>query len=392
MVIRKELETRERQTLAPYAAKAGDSAGRAHPEAEHPFRTAYQRDQGRIVHCTAFRRLEYKTQVFVNHEGDHYRTRLTHTVEVAQIARTMARSLGLNEDLTEAVALAHDLGHTPFGHSGEDALRELMKDHGGFEHNRHGLRVVDVLERRYEDFSGLNLTYEVREAIAKHSTAWDNPAAGDFGACSPTLEAQVVELADSIAYDNHDLDDGLASGLIAAEDLESVALWREARENAGGGRVQDCPQDGADGREMKKLRRANVARHLVNLFVTDVVETTSRRIEELEILNVEDVRRQSERIARFSSGLDAKMDELEAFLFKNLYRHHRVVRMSNKAHRFIRELFTAYAEDTRQLPPEHQARVAAEGTHQAVCDYIAGMTDRYAQDQYLKLFQPFERM
>lgn len=234
VVTREGLERREIETLAPYAMRSAESEGRRYEEPAPRYRTCYQRDRDRIIHCKAFRRLEYKTQVFLNHEGDHYRTRLTHTIEVAQIGRTIARALGLNEDLTEAVSLAHDVGHTPFGHSGEDALRELMADHGGFEHNAHGLRVVDVLESQYPGFPGLNLTYEVRESIVKHRTRWDHPSAEGFREGPPLLEAQAVEVADSIAYDNHDLQDGLEAGILAPGELKQVELWREAEQAALG--------------------------------------------------------------------------------------------------------------------------------------------------------------
>ena len=380
--LRKDVERREREELAAWAMKSAESRGREHPEPEHEYRTAYQRDRDRIIHCKAFRRLEYKTQVFLNHEGDHYRTRLTHTLEVSQIARTIARALKLNEDLTEAIALAHDLGHTPFGHSGERALREVMEGRGGFEHNRHGLRVVDTLERQYRDFPGLNLTYEVRESIAKHATRWDNPESHDFQPGPPLLEAQLVEVADSVAYDNHDLDDGLSAGIISHEELAEMELWaraaRELREERG--------------ERSDELRDREIIRYLINLFCSDLIEETARRIEERNIGSADEVRQQDGNLVDFSPEVREEKEKLEDFLFSSLYRDHRVVRQITKAERFVREIFDAYVEDSRQLPPEYQRWADQVGIYQAVCDYIAGMTDRYAQDQYLQLFQPYQKL
>jgi dGTPase len=370
--------------LAPYATKSKDSRGRKHPEPEHDLRSVYQRDRDRIIHCTAFRRLEYKTQVFVNHEGDHYRTRLTHTMEVAQIARTIARMLNANEDLVEAGALAHDLGHTPFGHSGEDALRELMKDHGGFEHNRHGLRVVDVLEVRYPDFRGLNLSWEVRESIAKHLTVHDHPqpAHDEFGPGLPSLEAQIVEAADSIAYDSHDLDDGLAAHMITPKDLESVELGSTALHDL------KAKHPDADAH----LTRTNVVKFVINALVTDLVQNSDRVIAELGLRRADDVRKLGHSLVAFSPKVQKLKSELEAFLMERVYNHYRVARMSNKAKHFIARLFQAYVSDPRQLPFEYQDWVKREGLYQGVCDYIAGMTDRFAQDDYTRLFDPFERV
>ncbi len=383
ILTREAIEEREERTLAPYAAKSRHSRGREHPEPEHPLRTAYQRDRDRIVHSTAFRRLEYKTQVFVNHEGDYYRTRLTHTLEVAQISRTIARIMGLNEDLVEAIALAHDLGHTPFGHSGEQELNEQMKDHGGFEHNRHGLRVVEKLERRYPAFPGLNLSWEVREAIAKHTTRHDRPAIARYDdGTQPLLEAQAVEVADEIAYNNHDLDDGLTAGLLSERDLRAVELWATTAQ-AVDDQLPGLP---------RKLRQRQIIIRLINAQVTDLVETTAARIAERGIRSPEDVRAAGERLFRFSPAMESRKKELEAFLHEELYHHYRVVRMMTKAKRFIRELFQAYLADPRQLPDEHRAAAKTEGLHQAICDYIAGMTDRFAQDEYKKLFYPYERV
>ena len=379
---REHLEEREAKELAPYACLSRDSRGRVHPEAEHPYRTVFQRDRDRVIHCTAFRRLEYKTQVFVNHEGDHYRTRLTHTIEVAQISRTLARALDVNEDLAEAIAYAHDLGHTPFGHSGEDALRKLMADHGGFEHNVHGLRVVDVLEKRYPDFDGLNLTYEIREGIAKHKTSYDCPATSPFDPNErPVLEAQIVQVADAIAYDTHDLDDGLMAGILREDDLCRLDLWQVA------GAAVDRTWPTLD----HKLRGIQIVRWLINHVVTEVVRHAEKQIRRLGINSVEDVRACAEPVVDFSPEMKAAKAQLESFLFKHVYRHYRVNRMATKAKSFVEQLFTAYVGNPAQLPPEHQAMAEQRGAHQAVCDYIAGMTDRFAQDEYLKLFHPFER-
>ena len=379
---REHLEEREAKELAPYACLSRDSRGRVHPEAEHPYRTVFQRDRDRVIHCTAFRRLEYKTQVFVNHEGDHYRTRLTHTIEVAQISRTLARALDVNEDLAEAIAYAHDLGHTPFGHSGEDALRKLMADHGGFEHNVHGLRVVDVLEKRYPDFDGLNLTYEIREGIAKHKTSYDCPATSPFDPNErPVLEAQIVQVADAIAYDTHDLDDGLMAGILREDDLCRLDLWQVA------GAAVDRTWPTLD----HKLRGIQIVRWLINHVVTEVVRHAEKQIGRLGIRSAEDVRACAEPVADFSPEMKAAKAQVESFLFKHVYRHYRVSRMATKAKSFVEQLFTAYVGNPAQLPPEHQAMAEQRGAHQAVCDYIAGMTDRFAQDEYLKLFHPFER-
>ena len=383
ILTREVIEERERRDLASYAMRSADSRGRVHAEEEHPYRSAYQRDRERIVHCTAFRRLEYKTQVFVNHEGDHYRTRLTHTMEVAQIARAVARALNLHEDLAEAIALAHDLGHTPFGHSGEDALRELMKDYGGFEHNTHGLRVVDVLENRYPKFRGLNLTWEVRESIAKHTTAYDHPQVHEFaGDELPVLEGQVVDVADSIAYVSHDLDDGLASGILTERVYDEVAILGELSAEVAG----------RQGRLDPRQRRGEVVRMLINRFVTDLLDTTLARIASLHLRSPEDARRAPEYVVSLSDGLNEQKKELGEYLFANVYRHYRVARMATKAKRFVEELFKEYVAQPSQLPPFYQEWTEREGLEQGVCDYIAGMTDRYAQDEYLRLFAPFERV
>ena len=383
MLTRDELEKREDSYLASHAMKSMNTRGRAHPEDEHPYRSVYQRDRDRIIHSTAFRRLEYKTQVFVNHEGDYYRTRLTHSIEVAQIARSISRALCLNEDLSEAIALAHDLGHTPFGHSGEDALRILMKNHGGFEHNVQGLRVVDILEKRYSQFSGLNLSWEVRESIAKHKLLSDDPNVIKFDLKKqPLLEAKIVDIADSIAYDNHDIDDSLKAGLITESGLQEVELWRYAKE-------QVREQYSNLTKEMENL---HTIKYLIDMEVTDLITHTQSMIEKMKIKTTDDVQNCKERLVSFSPEISKKKLELQEFLQQNAYSHYRVVRMADKAKRFVEELFNAFIENPMQLPPEYQKWIEEAGLYQGVCDYIAGMTDRFAQDEYLKLFYPYERV
>jgi dGTPase len=361
--------------------KCSESRGRKYPEKEHSYRSNYQRDRDRIIHSAAFRRLEYKTQVFVNHEGDYYRTRLTHTLEVAQIARTIAAALSLNVDLTEAIALAHDLGHTAFGHSGEEALNELMSKEGGFNHNFQSLRVVDYLEERYPDFPGLNLTWEVREGIVKHSTAFDVAIiAKEFSKTgSPNLETQVVDIADEIAYDNHDLDDGLTSGLIKESDLSGLQIWQE---------VSGVSRKYPDMSEQKK--RYLIIRSLINLQVTDLIRETEKNISLLKLKSFKDARKIDKKIVTFSPNMLKLRKPLRGFLMEKLYHHYRVMRMSIKAKRFIKELFEVYVDNPRQLPNEIQSKIQGDGIKRAVCDYIAGMTDRYALDEYKKLFTPYE--
>ena len=376
------------KALASYAAKATETRGRAFKEKEHPYRTPYQRDRDRIIHCTAFRRLEYKTQVFVNHEGDYYRTRLTHTIEVAQIARTIARRLSLNEDLAESIALAHDLGHTPFGHSGEKTLNEIMKAHGrGFDHNVQGLRVVDCLEQRYPDFDGLNLTYEVREGIIRHNSSYDNPPHQEEfnNDQSPTLEAQVVDVADEIAYFSHDLDDGLTSRLLYEKDLENIDIWKESLSELSG-RFNNLTD---------QMKRYQALRGIINMFVTDIIEASSKRLKHFKIESLKDVRSQKMRIVYFSDDVAKKRDILRDFLYNKFYMHYRVIRMSNKAKRFITELFDIYFKEPELLPTSYKEKIAGkddDSKRVVICDYIAGMTDRYALDEYKKLFQPYERV
>ena len=367
---------------APFAMKTRATRGRLFPEPEHPYRTAYQRDRERVIHSTAFRRLEYKTQVFVNHEGDNYRTRLTHSLEAAQIGRTVARALGLNEELTECLILAHDLGHTPFGHSGERVMDELMKERGGFEHNRQSLRILEVLESRYPAFPGLNLTWEVREGLAKHRPESDAKAPAEYAPGeAPTLEAQLVDVVDEIAYNNHDVDDGLASRMFAIDSIRAVALFREAHDDAL-----------ARGLEDARLARHDVVRGIIDRCVTDLIATTRRELEESAAGSVEDVRRAGRRLVVYSPAMARRVRELKEFLFHNMYRHWRVVRMNDKAGRILRDLFESYAAEPRQLPPHYQDQIQRDGVHRVVCDYISGMTDRFAVDEHQKLFDPTVRV
>jgi dGTPase len=382
LLTRDRLEEMETAQLAPYAQASRASRGRAHPEDEHPYRTAFQRDRDRILHTTAFRRLEYKTQVFVNYEGDHYRTRLTHTLEVAQIARTIARTLMLNQDLVEAIAMAHDLGHTPFGHTGEVVLHALMAERGGFNHNTHGLRIVEKLEERYPGFLGLNLTWEVREGIVKHATEYDTPEASDYEPhLRATLEAQVINVADEIAYNTHDLDDGLRSGLLNERQLRGIALWDTALEALG-----------IAGDVLAPVDRNRVVRYLVNAEVSDVLSATAARLQEGQPASVDDVRRVPHDLVGFSEAMEAMNRELKDLLFQCLYRHWRVMRVSEKSKRVLTSLFEAYLQSPVQLPEEVQARIGGEDDlERVICDYMAGMTDRFALEEYRKMFDPVVR-
>ncbi len=377
-------------TPAPYAANPEDSRGRRHPEPAPAHRSEYQRDRDRIIHSAAFRRLEYKTQVFVNHEGDLFRTRLTHSIEVAQVARSIARALQLNEDLTEGIALAHDLGHTPFGHAGQDALNACMQDYGGFEHNLQSLRVVDELEERYAEFAGLNLTFESREGILKHCSRKNAEALGELGErfiqrLQPSLEAQLTNLADEIAYNSHDVDDGLRSGLVDVDALCEVELFREQYEIVRGKYPQLAP------------RRTihEVVRRLIGCQVVDLVETSAERLASARPQTIDEVRQHGEALISFSDGMREKNLELKRFLRSRLYRHYRVHRMTAKAVQTITALFTAFLEDPLLLPDDARAHVNAledrEGKYgraRAVADYIAGMTDRYAIAEYDRTFNP----
>jgi dGTPase len=385
MQTRSELEAREAAMLAPWAMATRDSRGRRYPEPEHPFRMAFQRDRDRIIHSSAFRRLEYKTQVFVNHEGDYYRTRLTHTIEAAQVTRTLTRALGLNEDLAEAVALAHDLGHTPFGHAGERTLDRLMTAHGGFDHNSQSLRIVDHLEERYPAFRGLNLSWEVREGIVKHSTRYDRPQVQEFDpTLAPCLEAQLVDFADEIAYNAHDIDDGLKSGMLDPDDLATVPLWASAMADA----------DRRSGDATLQVRRYQAVRSLIDRLVTDLAATLLARVAELRIATLADVRRVKPRLVEYSAEMTAQNRGLKAFLYDRLYTHYRVTRMTQKADRIMSALFEVYMQEPKQLPPHVTARAREDGdsTARGIADYIAGMTDRFALQEYKKLFDPEERV
>lgn len=373
--------------LAPYAADDRRAArGRRHQEPRSGHRSEYQRDRDRIIHSSAFRRLEYKTQVFINHEGDLFRTRLTHSIEVAQIARTMARSLRLHEDLCEAVALAHDLGHTPFGHAGQDALNGCMKPYGGFEHNAQSLRVVDELEDKYAEFRGLNLMFDTREGILKHCSEARARELGDIGERfllrqQPGLEAQLANRADEIAYNNHDIDDGLRAGLIGFEQLRAVPLFKRHHDEVLH----------RYGNISAKQQRHETTRRLMNTLIVDLMQTSARAIEAAGIDSIDAVRAQPRPLIQYSPDIEAENIELKRFLFKNLYQHHEVYRIMDKAKRVIRELFAALFADPRLLPPDFYQ--ATEGQNEpararVVADYIAGMTDRYALDEHERLFDP----
>ena len=370
---RVSIEEREKHLLAPYAAHSADSLGRKHPEPEHDMRTAFQRDRDRIIHTQAFRRLEYKTQVFVNHEGDHYRTRLTHTIEVSQIARSIARALGLNEELAEAVALAHDLGHPPFGHAGEKVLDELMKDHGGFEHNLQALRIVEVLEKRYPSFPGLNLTWETREGIIKYLYRYEGPMPpGLTNTISPSLEAQVVDVADEIAYNNHDLDDGLSSRLFELEDVQDTRLWREHYNRS----KKSFPDSSW------RVSKHETIRRIINSQVQDIITSTCERIKTRKIRDISDVRKNGHDIVVFGEEMNEKNIELKRFLMTRMYRNERVVKLEKSARKILNGLFHMYIAESHKLPEHVRKLEKVDGRHRMVCDYVAGMTDRYALQQH----------
>lgn len=374
---------------ATYAVSEVNSRGRRLAEARPSARSEFQRDRDRIVHCTAFRRLEYKTQVFVNHEGDLFRTRLTHSLEVGQIARSIARALRLNEDLAEAISLSHDLGHTPFGHAGQDALNACMRDYGGFEHNLQSLRTVDLLEERYGAFDGLNLTYETREGILKHCSIRNAQALGDLGQrfiekSQPSLEAQICNLADEIAYNNHDVDDGLRSGLVSIEQLEGVALFARHANEAR------CEYPGLSGRRLIH----ETTRRMINAQVLDLIDHSSASMAAVAPTCLGDIHRAPPLIA-FSASMAAENRELKGFLRNNLYQHYQVLRMTNKANRIISDLFGAFMDNQRLLPPQYQERAAGpapqapwgpDAKARTVADYVAGMTDRYAMREHRRLF------
>ena len=375
---REDLEEIERQILAPYAQFSGDSRGREYKEAPPTWRTQYQRDRDRVIHSRAFRRLEYKTQVFLNGSGDHLRTRLTHTIEVAAISRNIASALKLNTDLAETIALAHDLGHSPFGHKGETVLARLMQGHGGFEHNRHSLRIVEVIEQKYPDFPGLNLSWEVREGLAKHHTAYDHPGKRqDFDAKNSSLEAQLANLADEITYYSHDLDDGLDSGLLTEKELSRhVRLWNHAaklvkREHG------DLPDE---------CRRYFTIRTIIDLQIRDVVENTEKLILKSGVKSADEVRLEAKPLVRHSRERDTLNLELRKYLYKNLYYNPVVHEPNQRAVKMLERLFNYYLEHPKDIGQGARKRIGKTGFHRAICDYIAGMTDRYVMLEYARIF------
>jgi dGTPase len=381
MYTRQKLEEIEDRSLAPYGMRSQDSKGRAYLDDEPDYRTCFQRDRDRILHTTAFRRLEYKTQVFFNFEGDYFRTRLTHTLEVAQVGRTLARALGANEDLVEAICLAHDIGHSPFGHSGESTLAKLMKDYGGFDHNKQSLRIVTELEQRFPEFPGLNLTWEVREGMVKHESEYDVTDARDYNPeLRGNLETQICNVADELAYTTHDLDDGLRSGMITPAKLEGIALWEIL--------VQTFNWHGP---ALQELERHRMIRHLVGLLVSDMIQATDTRLQGSGAKSALDLQKLSYNVIGYSEDMQRRNREIKDFLFKNLYRHYRVVRMQLKAEQIVTNLFNAYKSEPLSLPDHVQAWIAARGLERTICDYIAGMTDRYAIEEYERMNDPILR-
>ncbi|MEL7235013.1 MAG: deoxyguanosinetriphosphate triphosphohydrolase [Chloroflexota bacterium] len=378
---RERLEAIEAQALAPYALLSQNSRGRIHHEPEPQYRTAFQRDRDRIVHSAAFRHLEYRTQVFVNDAGDYYRTRLTHTLEVAQIGRTIARTLGANEDLVETICLAHDLGHPPFGHAGEDVLDRLMADYGGFNHNHQSYRVVTEIERRYERWPGLNLTLETLEGIARHETSYDmSRVAGLPSDVRGSVEAQIADVADELAYNAHDLDDGLKAGLITPSMLTDLTIWQRV--------VSGSRWNGAN---FDDLTRHHMIRELVGLLVDDVVRESWRQLKEVDPQSSEDVQHYTHNLVGYSPEVQQMSADLKQFLHQHMYQHYQIVRMSRRAERFIQEIFNSYVAEPRQLPPASQALIPREGVHRVVADYIAGLTDRSALQEHRRLFDPTSR-
>lgn len=372
---RGEMEADERRILAPFAQRSGESRGRKFAEPSHDYRTEFQRDRARIIHSRAFRRLEYKTQVFLNGTGDHLRTRLTHSIEVASISRTIARALSLNEDLAEVIALAHDLGHAPFGHSGEEMLAECMREHGGFDHNRQSLRVVELLETAYPDFPGLNLTFEVREGLRKHQEVYDPPALGEEKYRFPSLEAQVTDLADEITYYSHDLDDAVDFEILSLAQLEEDAVWRRSQESV----VTAHPQ--VREPELHKL----IIRDIIDVQVRDVVTTSALAITKAGVRMPDDVRRHSMPLVTYSDELSRANRELRRFLYKNVYYHPRVAKVNRRACEMLRTVFEAYVLAPESLGDAAARRVESEGLHRTICDYIAGMTDRYLLEEHARL-------
>jgi dGTPase len=375
MRTRTELESIENERLAPYAQRSADSAGREHLEPPHPRRTEFERDRARVIHSQAFRRLEYKTQVFLNGTGDHFRTRLTHTIEVASISRTIARGLGLNEDLTETIALAHDLGHSPFGHSGEETLNQLMREHGGFDHNAQSLRTVEVIEQKYPRFAGLNLTWEVREGLRKHAKFHESPKGGEKRS-SPSLEAQIANLADEITYYSHDLDDGLDAGLITPEQLAELEVWQQSHEHVRG--------------HFPKLHGKGlvtyVIRCIIDRQVEDVLATSAARIAKARVASADDVRKQPRPLIRYSDKLLAANRKLRRFLYANLYYHPQVNGVNRRACDLLARVFKEYISAPSQLGRTSAKRIKQDGLHRTVCDFISGMTDRYLIKEHERLF------
>lgn len=393
-VNRQRLEEIEAQTLAPYALLSGNGRGRQYEDHEPAYRTAFQRDRDRILHSAAFRRLEYKTQVFVNDEGDYYRTRLTHTLEVTQLGRTLARALRVNEDLVETICLAHDLGHPPFGHAGEDVLNDLMRDHGGFEHNHQSYRVVTELENRYASWRGLNLTYETLAGIAKHDAKRDlSHLVGLQPQQCGSMEAQIADLVDAVAYNAHDLDDGLVAGLISAAQLPELELWEPLRERLSG---QDSPL-GIDIDDIDKVHvldevtRHGLIRELISLQVDDVLKTTSAKLAALQLATPEAVQTLTENVISHSAMMQQANRQFRVFLYEHMYHHYRVVRMATRAERFIAEIFSSLVAEPRQLPAVDRAKISELGVQRVVADYIAGMTDRSALLEYRRLYDPLMR-
>ena len=381
-VTRESFEKLEEQSLAPYAVHSSKSKGRFFQEDEPDYRTCFQRDRDRILHTTAFRRLEYKTQVFINHEGDYYRTRLTHTLEVVQTGRTIARALGANEDLVETICMAHDLGHPPFGHSGERVLARLMRDYGGFDHNRQSFRIVTKLEKRYPEFDGLNLSWEVLEGMVKHETEYDRSDAKDFDPdLRGDLEAQITNVADELAYTAHDLDDGLRSGMITPEMLSEVEIWEIVLDDL------NCRNQPVDD-----MLRHRIIRRLIGMNITDQITATDQRLNLSKARSVDELQRLPYNVVGFSEDMARRNRQLKDFLFNNLYRHYRVMRMATKAEQIVSRIFEAYHAEPAMLPTHIQSQAEERGLERTICDYIAGMTDRYALDEYKKFFEPYERV
>jgi dGTPase len=372
---REQMEATERATLARFAQKSGESRGRKYPELSHAYRTEFQRDRARIIHSRAFRRLEYKTQVFLNGTGDHLRTRLTHSIEVASISRTIARALSLNEDLAEGIALAHDLGHTPFGHSGEEVLAECMREHGGFEHNRQSLRVVELLEVAYPDFPGLNLTFEVREGLQKHQAFYEAPSASEEKYLCPSLEAQIANLADEITYYSHDLDDAVDFEILDSAQLEENAVWQRSQ-RAVLARYSDAREP-----ELHKL----IIRDIIDVQVRDVIATSATSIIDANVQSADDVRKQPSPLIRYSDELLEANRALRKFLYANVYYHPRVAEVNRRACEMLKKVFETYAVDPSGLGEAAAKRIDEEGLHRTVCDYIAGMTDRYLIEEYARI-------